>query len=918
MFASKNFSLTAPSNNPLGAYTIARSARFNSSLSSYLNRTPVSASNRTTWTWSGWVKRGSLSVAQSLFSAGEGGNRTYLFFDANNCLEIHGNGNIWRVSTNVYRDPSAWYHIVWVMDTNNATAQNRTRIYINNVEITSWSTNNTISSGTTFDVNSTVLHTISKNSESGGTSYLDGYIAENNFIDGQALTPSSFGAYNQYGIWQPIKYTGTYGTNGFYLKFNSYASSAALGTDSSGNNNTWTVNNMVSTNSTIIWSNYLLAGASIAPNAASVFNGLGTGDAGNIDGVTTIFTPPSAISYSTLEIKWGNSNNNNSAGAPLYINGVLVAQVNGGQGGGKTQIYTTSTPGTFTSISVGGGISGQYQAHLDYIKVDGVYLTDANVTTLSPVTDTPTLTSATAGNYCTLNPLYTNGFSILTISNGNLTASSASGARLALGTFYLTTGKYYFEATCTTVASAGSRVGIRNDTVQRFYDNSGNYYDGTSSTSYGATYTSGDVISVAFDLTTQTITFYKNGLSQGQKTSIGLSGQYVAPFVYADTSGVWNVNFGQRPFTYTSPSGYVALNSYNLSQPTIPNGAQYMAATTYTGNGSTQSIINTVNSTSFQPDLVWVKKRSAAAAHGLIDSVRGAGIALASNLTEAERNNGTGSGGDVIAFNSNGFNLGNNTTGSATDSNLSGATYIGWQWRANAGTNVTNTDGSITSTVSANTSSGFSIVTYTGTGANATVGHGLSVAPSMIIVKKRSSATSSNWMVWHTSIGTGYVLNLNNTSASGATYWNNTAPTTTVFSLDNNANYNSNTDTFVSYCFAAIAGYSAFGSYVGNGSTDGPFIYTGFRPRFIMAKCSSNTTASTVWTIWDTSRSPYNASVNELYPNSNIAEFVDTDGIDILSNGFKPKRNSEYANFSGWTYIYMAFAENPFKYALAR
>jgi hypothetical protein len=236
------------------------------------------------------------------------------------------------------------------------------------------------------------------------------------------------------------------------------------------------------------------------------------------------------------------------------------------------------------------------------------------------------------------------------------------------------------------------------------------------------------------------------------------------------------------------------------------------------------------------------------------------------------------------------------------------------------GTNVSNTDGTITSTVSANTMAGFSVVTYTGTNTAATVGHGLGVAPSMIIVKQRNSAVE-NWLTYHSSLTnpTTSYLYLNSTAAQATTasYWNG-GPTSSVFGIGAYSGINASAGTYVAYVFAAVAGYSAFGSYTGNGSTDGPFVYLGFRPRFIMLKCSSNSTGSTVWAMWDTSRSPYNASVNELYANLNSVESVDASGIDILSNGFKPKRNSEYANTSGWTYIYMAFAENPFKYSNAR
>ena len=240
---------------------------------------------------------------------------------------------------------------------------------------------------------------------------------------------------------------------------------------------------------------------------------------------------------------------------------------------------------------------------------------------------------------------------------------------------------------------------------------------------------------------------------------------------------------------------------------------------------------------------------------------------------------------------------------------------------------VTNTDGTISSQVSANTTSGFSVVTYTGNNTNgATVGHGLLVggvatAPSMIIVKVRNAV--ARWVVYQKDVITANneFLELDTTAkvdTSGTNFWTIASINNTTFGLGTNADTNGSTLTFVAYCFAPVAGYSAFGTYTGNGATDGTFVYTGFRPRFVMVKCSSNTTASTVWVIFDTSRSPYNAAVLELYPDSSTSEGTDSNGMDILSNGFKPKRNSEYLNFSGWTYIYMAFAESPFKYANAR
>jgi len=524
-----------------------------------------------------------------------------------------------------------------------------------------------------------------------------------------------------------------------------------------------------------------------------------------------------------------------------------------------------------------------------------------------------------------LNPIFTNGFSPLTLTNGNLTATSASGARLALGTIYATTDVYYFEATCTTVAAAGSRVGIRNDSTQRFYDNSGNYFDGATSTAYGATYTTGDVIGVAFNLTNQTITFYKNNTSQGQKTAIGLTGILVAPFVYADTSGVWNLNFGQRPFTYTPPSGFLALNTQNLPIPTIANGASYMAATTYTGTGAALTIANSANNTigtTFQPDWVWIKDRSAVASSNILDSVRGVRIHLESNTTNAETTETVGVG--LTAFNSNGFSLGTDNAG-AGRVNFNGDTFVAWQWNA-GGSTVTNTSGSISAQVRANTTAGFSIVTYTGTGvSNATVGHGLGVTPSMIILKDRDINTNNpNWIVWHSSLSANNNLYLNTTdfqSSYTITSYGGigTSPTSSVFTLGNgtvsNATPNENGDRYVAYCFSAVAGYSAFGSYTGNSSTDGPFIFTGFRPRWIMFKKISGGTDD--WEIIDTSRNTSNVNDKGLAPNTSAAE-ISSRGGDVLSNGFKLRFANGTTNESGFTYLYMAFAENPFKYSLAR
>jgi hypothetical protein len=787
--------------NPLlmagGGYQISRSVRLRSSATAYFSRTPSVAGNRKTWTWSGWVKRGALGSNQTLFScifAANNNSTFHLSIEADNLLKV-GLSSLYVVTTTqVFRDPSAWYHIVFAYDSTQATSTNRWKLYVNGVAITSYSAAVYPNLNDDWAVNATQSHDIGRLS---GYAYnFDGYLTEINFIDGQALTPASFGETDvTTGVWKPKKYAGTYGTNGFYLNFsdNSAATAAAIGKDSSGNGNNWTPNNI-----------------SVSAGA-------------NYDSMLDVPTP------------WAD----------------------GGNG---------------------------------------------------------------RGNYCVLNPLFG---STNTISDANLTiAGTTSGNTQRIASIGVASGKWYFETTMATNVSASSDfiVGISNLAGNLTTNYPGQASDSYAAYAYGSNIAlqkvnnntfvnttatqvaSGDVIGIAFDLDNSKFWISKNGVwvdsgnpSTGANSLYTLaSGSYIPSFRCSGgaTNSSANINFGQRPFSYTPPTGFKALNTQNLPDSTIKKGSLYFDATPYTGSGTTQSI---VNAGAFQPDLVWTKRRDAASDHRLRDGVRGVNNVLYSNLTNADSTET-----DVTSFNSNGFTVNSNNGWQ----NLSGATYAAWQWKKGA-------------------TPGFDIVTYNGnlsTTGTASINHNLGVAPSMIISKARVLGAQDNgqWVARHTSLGNwNKYLRLNTTDSVVDSTANGSmsAPTSTTFPTNWTSGMNSASPaTFVAYLFAEVAGFSKFGSYTGNGSADGPFVYCGFRPRFVLFKAATGTTYN--WAMYDAARDTYNILGNQLAANSSAAEGT-FQNVDFLSNGFKVRGNNNI-NESGATIIYAAFAENPFKYSLAR
>jgi len=794
-------------------YQISRSLRFNSSDSAYASRVPSSnGTSYTTWTFSCWVKRAALGSQQGIVAAGTNASDYFHFkFTSSDTLNAltgeNGATNLNNASTTaVFRDLSAWYHILLQWDFTNATQADRLKIYVNGVRQTvSGAIAAQNYAGTTFN-RASIEHCIGR--VRSGVEHLNAYLADIHFIDGQALTPSSFGETDATtGAWNPKAYTGSYGTNGFRLPLsdNSGTTSTTLGKDSAGSNN-WTPNNF---------------------SVAS-----GSGNDSLVDSPTN---------------------------------------------------YGTDT-----------GVGGEVR-----------------------------------GNYCTWNPLSTSSQYLATLSNGNLTTTSAPDGthRRMYSTFAFASGKWYWEVTASSgvdsergcicgitianapkVSNTNGYVGF--DTQSWGYaSHNGNKATNNTFVSYGATWTNNDIIGVAYDANNGTLSFYKNGVSQGNAyTGLSTVDTYAPIISIASTVTTvsFDTNFGQRAFAYTAPSGFKALCTANLPTPTIAKGSDYFDVKLYTGNGSTQ----TISGLGFSPDFLWIKNRNFSGYnHHLTDVVRGVTQRLRSNTPGTELT----STDQVTAYNSNGFSLGPDSAGPGDlEVNQSSGTYVAWAWDAGSST-VSNTQGSISSQVRANASAGFSVVTYTGTGANATVGHGLGVAAQIVIVKRRNS--TGNWAVWHKALaGTDY-LRLNSNAAKGtdATYWNSTIPTSTVFSIGTSTDTNANTGTYVAYCFTSVAGYSSIGNY--EAGTE-PFVFCGFRPRFIMIK---RTASSDGWAIFDTSRTSYNVATARFEADTSNAE-GGSDGIDILSNGFKIK--TTWGGMGGstgnGTMAFMAFAENPFAYARAR
>jgi hypothetical protein len=746
------------------SYRVANSLRFRASNSAYLSRTSgASPTDQKKVTYSAWMKAApTLSSGSQVALVCTTGNAGMIAWN----ISGYGGRLFTRADANdvqfawLARDPSAWFHLVVTIDTTQATASDRIKAWLNGVALVYQSgTYPTLNSNTTLNPASTAMRLMS---DIVNGTHLDGHLAHVHLIDGQALTPSSFGKTDAVtGEWVPKAYSGTYGTNGFRLAFEDATTTTTIGNDSSGNANNWTT----------------------------------------------------------------------------------------------------------SGISVTAG------------------------TTFDQSLDTPTL------NYCAFSSIdQVGGTNTITAGLDITTSSGAISA--ALGTIYVSTGKWYWEFTVNGVAGA-PQVGIAKAPVGTIstngpgqsanayvYASSGSKGNNNSFTAYGATFTTNDVIGVALDLDAGTIVFYKNNVSQGTAFS-GLTGEFSAIVgdAGAATTISGSINFGQRAFAYSPPSGFVALNTANLAAPSIKRSRQYFDARLRTGTGAAAS----VSDLEFAPDLVWIKSRSAATTHNLFDTSRGAQKGIQSTGPNAEYTDAN----SLSAFASNGYSLGSDA--SSRGVNVSAATYVDWALKSGS-------------------TPGFNVTLYTGNGGGArNIAHGLGVAPQLMLVRGRDARA---WAGWHKNLtSAAYYVDLGTVAAEAVdtTMFDSTAPDASNFRVGsfNNANLVN----YLAYLFTEVPGFSRIGVYTGNNNTDGPFVWCGFKPKFVMVKARD---AATGWFIANPSNSA-NEVIQRVFADGANAEGSNVYGLDLLAGGFKVRAPTGYSlNNSGISYLFIAFADVPFKYARAR
>ena len=894
------------------ANAIERSLRFNSADTAYLNRTFTTPTSAKKFTISAWIK-----VTTHLGSALDFG-----LLCGPNSAEVIGisgtgafgaalNGRLFIRfgDTNlvyypqIFRDVSAWGHIVVAIDTDQAVQADRAKFYYNGVLQTA--TSSAITSGYSPALNTAATRYIGSLGTNAGY-YANGYLTEYNFIDGQALTPSSFGETDtNTGVWKPKAYTGTYGTNGFYVNFsdNSGTTSTTLGKDSSGNGNNWTPNNFSVTAG--------VGNDSLVDSPTSY--GTDTGVGGEVRGNYCTMNPLTVPTLPTLA--------NGNLDVSVSATGVKIAQ------------------GTFQFPSSG---KWYYECTFNNASsgVNGMFIG------ITSPTRGPNVTRSTAGAYffyaSTSGLLHSNGTDIVT----GLSAISANEVfKLAVdidnSKVWIGRGSIWYNSSGGTTGdpAAGtnptfsiSAIGLTP--MSGFDASSVSLSMNFGQRSFNTTAPSGFKALCTQNLTTPTIgatsttqandymnvvLYTGNGTTTGNTQAITGVG-FQPDFVWLKSRS--NGTYYHLLNDAVRGANKVIYSNNDLAETTVTNVFNSFDSDGFTVayNSSYSNVRSNENTVTY---VGWNWKANGAG------STNSNGTAKSSSVT-------VDSSTDTVTWNSHGMSDGQKIGffASVMPGGLSAGTLYFVRDAATNTFKVAATSGgaaiditsngttvtchtTLTSTVSANTTSEFSIITYTGSGSNATIEHGLDIAPTLVIVKERPNTDS--WLVWQSSISAANYLVLNSTASStaGSTIWNSTAPTSKVFSVGTNTAINQSSQTYIAYCFAPVAGYSAFGSYESNNSTDGPFIYLGFRARWIMFKRSS--TGTNGWAIYDTARNTFNATDNNLHANSTGTEnsVVGVQPIDVTANGIKIRTSWSDVNGTG-TYIYAAFAENPFKYSLAR
>jgi hypothetical protein len=909
-------------------FSVSRSLRFNSVDKSHLTRTPSSAGNQKTWTWAAWIKKSKFGETVRVFQARDGssGNQTFIQFRTDDKIYVGGNSDAFIVNTDaVFRDALAWGHLCVRFDTTQATASDRIRIYWNGVQQDLSGTQPT-QDYATARINSTLLHSIGNDPGTSGENF-NGYLADVHLIDGSSISPvDNFLALDDNGIYQAKRFSGSHGTNGFHLKFEDNTSISTIGTDSSSSSNNFSVYNLLPKTGVYLDDVSGTQRSSEGFGWANMFDGSKDHGAVPNAGSNFTFAPSTSIPFSTLAIYAYKD----SSPGTLEINGTNVtSQVPNHSGIGpnqRTVITGISSPLTSIKSISGGSLANIVLAG---IEIDGALLLDS-ASEIDIMFDSPTNgdTSEASGaggevngNYAVLNVIEdSSAGGGAALSNGNLQIDGTSSEQFRAATIPVSSGKWYFEMVQVNGTDFGPGVwaypltsptsNFYQNTNYRYNSNGGVYNQSSKLTDY-STFTRGDIIGTALDMDNGKVYFSKNGTwqnsgdpaNQTNPAATGLTGTWVFGASTNGNDTILQANFGATAFAYTAPSGFKALNTANMSEATISNGREYFDTSLWTGNGSTQSI----STLEFSPDIVWIKMRSSSAGHRFYDSVRGATKFLVPQGGDAESTQSAG----LTSFDSNGFSLGSNF-----DHNNNSATFAGWAWDSGSST-VTNTDGTISSQVRASQTSGVSIVKYTGNGSSsATVGHGLNAQLKMLIHKRLDDVGS--WKIKHTSLSTNHQLlfdsaaSIDVTGNHGGGMADLSSSSTFGFAqgLTNVDNVNGNGPNYINICFSEIPGFSAFGSYTGNGSSDGVYVHTGFRPALVLQKRSDS--SGHEWTIHDSTREPSNDVGLYLEPSTSNAE-QDGNRRDFLSNGFKLRTSSGGVNASGGTYIWAAFAENPFQ-----